>query len=106
MTARVLYVIACGSRPAAELPSFVSTMDSDGWDVCVVATPSARKFFDATALEAQTGHPVRSEYKRPEEPDVLPPPQAMVVAPATFNTINKCAAGISDTLALGLLNEG
>jgi phosphopantothenoylcysteine synthetase/decarboxylase len=29
----------------------------------------------------------------------------MVVAPATFNTINKWAAGISDTLALGLLNE-
>jgi hypothetical protein len=28
-----------------------------------------------------------------------------VVAPATFNTINKWAAGISDTLALGLLNE-
>jgi hypothetical protein len=29
----------------------------------------------------------------------------MVVAPATFNTINKLAHGISDTLALGLLNE-
>jgi flavoprotein len=28
-----------------------------------------------------------------------------VVAPATFNTINKWAQGISDTLALGLLNE-
>jgi hypothetical protein len=28
-----------------------------------------------------------------------------VVAPATFNTVNKLAAGISDTLALGLLNE-
>jgi Flavoprotein len=28
-----------------------------------------------------------------------------VVAPATFNTINKLAAGISDTLALRLLNE-
>ena len=28
-----------------------------------------------------------------------------MVAPATFNTINKLAAGISDTLALGLLNE-
>jgi phosphopantothenoylcysteine synthetase/decarboxylase len=101
-----MYVIACGGRPAADLPRFVSTMHSDGWDVCVVATPSALNFFDAPAMAGQTGHPVRSEYKRPEEPDVLPPPQAMVVAPATFNTINKWAAGISDTLALGLLNEG
>jgi hypothetical protein len=29
----------------------------------------------------------------------------MIIAPATFNTINKWAAGISDTLALGLLTE-
>jgi phosphopantothenoylcysteine synthetase/decarboxylase len=27
------------------------------------------------------------------------------VVPATFNTINKWAAGISDTFALGILNE-
>lgn len=29
----------------------------------------------------------------------------MLVAPATFNTINKCAAGVNDSLALGLINE-
>jgi phosphopantothenoylcysteine synthetase/decarboxylase len=39
------------------------------------------------------------------EPDVLPLPDALVVAPCTFNTLNKCAYGSSDTLALGLLNE-
>jgi hypothetical protein len=47
------------------------------------------KFLDASRLEELTRHAVRSEYKRPEEPDVLPPPDALVVAPATFNTINK-----------------
>ena len=36
---------------------------------------------------------------------MLPPPDALVIAPATFNTTNKLANGISDTLALGLLNE-
>lgn len=101
----VIYVIACGGEPAADLPAFVARLQADGWDVCVVATPSALKFLDAGALASRTGHPVRSDYKHPDEPDVLPPPQAMVVAPATFNTINKWAAGISDTLALGLLNE-
>jgi hypothetical protein len=44
--------------------------------------------------------------KHPDEPDVLPPPDAFIIAPATFNTINKLATGISDTLALGLVNEG
>jgi flavoprotein len=47
--------------------------------------------------------PVRSEYKDPGEPDVLPPTDAVIVAPATVNTINKWAAGICDTLALGIL---
>jgi phosphopantothenoylcysteine synthetase/decarboxylase len=101
----VLYVIACGGRPAGDLPTFVQRARGAGWDVCVVGTPSAMRFLDASRLEQLTGHPVRSEYKRPEDPDVLPPPDALVVAPATFNTINKWAAGISDTLALGLLNE-
>ena len=36
---------------------------------------------------------------------MLPLPDAIIVAPATFNTINKWASGISDTLALGLLCE-
>ncbi|MET7418654.1 flavoprotein [Dactylosporangium sp. NPDC005555] len=102
----VLYVVACGGRPAADLPAFVATAQADGWTVCVVATPDGLKFLDEPTLRAQTGFPVRSQYKRPDEPDVLPPADAFVVAPATFNTVNKLAAGISDTLALGLLNEG
>ncbi len=102
----VLYVVACGGRPAADLPDFVAAAHEDGWVVCVVATPDGLKFLDAPALEALTGFPVRSRYKQPDEPDVLPPADAYVVAPATFNTVNKLAAGISDTLALGLLNEG
>ncbi|GAB3815091.1 flavoprotein [Micromonospora zhanjiangensis] len=101
----VLYVIACGGRPAADLPGFVEDCQARGWDVCVIATPSALKFIDRERLATLTGHPVRHDYKQPDEPDVLPPADAMVVAPATFNTINKWAYGVSDTLALGLLNE-
>ena len=102
---RVLYAVACGGRPAGDLPTFVRYAQDQGWDVCVIATPSAVKFLDAACLAELTGHPVRCDYKRPDEPDVLPSPDAFVVAPATFNTINKLAAGICDTLALGLLNE-
>lgn len=102
---QVLYVIACGGRPAGQLPAFVSFAQAAGWDVCVIATPDGTKFLDAAQLADLTGHPVRAQYKQPDEPDVLPPPNALVVAPATFNTVNKLAHGISDTLALGLLNE-
>jgi phosphopantothenoylcysteine synthetase/decarboxylase len=101
----VIYVIACGGRPAGDLPRFVTTLQANGWEVCVIATPSAIKFMDAGTLAELTGHVVRHDYKQPDEPDVLPPPDAMVVAPCTFNTLNKWASGASDTLALGLLNE-
>ena len=76
-----------------------------GWDVAVVATPDGAKFLDVAQLAELTGHPVRVNYKQPDDADVLPPADAMVVAPATFSTVNKLAAGISDTLAMGLLNE-
>lgn len=101
----VLYLVACGGRPSGRLPTFVAYAQEQDWDVCLIATPDAVKFLDAAQLADLTGHPVRSQYKHPDEPDVLPPADAFVVAPASFNTINKWAQGISDTLALGLLNE-
>jgi len=96
--------VGCG-RPARLLGDFVRFAQDQGWDVCAIVTPDSTEFLDVTQLEALTGHPVRVHYKHPDEPDVLPPPDAFVVVPATFNTVNKLAAGISDTLALGLVNE-
>lgn len=48
--------------------------------------------------------PVRSQYRKPSEPK-SPRADAIIVAPATYNTINKFAQGIADTYALGLLSE-
>src|SRR5215467_5626368 len=104
-TRPVLYLIVCGAGPARQLPGFVRFSQDLGWDVCVITTPAGATFLDAGPVAELTGYPVRVSYKHPDEPDVLPPAGAFVIAPATFNTINKLAAGISDTLALGLLNE-
>ncbi|MFC6022732.1 flavoprotein [Plantactinospora solaniradicis] len=103
---RVLYVLACGSPVTRNVGRLVASAQRDGWDVCVILTPDGTKFVDVAALTRQTGHPVRSTYKNPGDPDVLPDADAMIVSPATVNTINKWAAGIADTLALGLLVEG
>jgi phosphopantothenoylcysteine synthetase/decarboxylase len=104
-TGRVLYVICCGSPAAALVPDFVRKAQSAGWQVCVIASPDGRKFLDIPLLEGETGHRVRSEYKQPDEPDILPRADAVVAFPATFNTLNKWALGINDTLAVGLLCE-
>lgn len=105
MKAPVLYHVVCAAPPALDAATLVGSARERGWEVCVVATPHAYTWLDVVKLEELTGHPVRSQYKLPHEPDVLPPADAMLVAPATFNTINKWAAGISDTLALGLITE-
>lgn len=76
-----------------------------GWRPCVIVTPKALNFIDRNALEAQTGYPVRSDYKHPNEPDALPKADAIICAGASFNTINKWALGIADTLVLGILTE-
>jgi hypothetical protein len=101
----VLYNIACAASSATLVPNFVMHAQAVGWNVCVITTPQGTKFLDIPLVEQVTGYPVRSEYKRPEEPDVLPRADAIVVFPATFNTINKWALGISDTLATGILCE-
>ncbi|WP_280398091.1 flavoprotein [Nocardia carnea] len=101
----VLYALVTGSPPARHVGRLVDVARADGWDVCVVASPDGRRFIDAEALAAHTGHPVRSEYKEPGTPDVLPPADAVIAAPLTCNSLAKWAAGISDTLPLGLLVE-
>ena len=101
----VLYAIASGAPPAADLPKAVAALQDDGWTVCAVATPMALRFVDPGLLEKATGRPVRVEHRRPGEPDVFPAADAVAVAPASFNTVNKWALGVSDTLALGMLHE-
>jgi len=101
----ILYVISCASSAAEYVPDFVVLAQAAGWNVCVITTPQGTKFLNMPLIEQLTDHPVRSEYKHPEDPDVLPRANAIVVFPATFNTLNKWALGITDTLALGLLCE-
>lgn len=100
----VLSVIVCGAGPATAIGTFVKLACERGWIVQVIATPAALDFFDPAAIEAQTGSPVRSQYRKPGEPrsEIT---DAIIVAPATYNTINKWAHGISDTYALGILAE-
>jgi hypothetical protein len=82
----VLYIIACGASSATLVPNLVIEAQAQAWKVCVISTPQGTKFIDIPLLERLTGYPVRSEYKRPEEPDVLPRADAIIVFPATFNT--------------------
>jgi phosphopantothenoylcysteine synthetase/decarboxylase len=101
---RVLSIVVCAAGPARAIETFVKLAMERGWTVQVIATPAALDFFDPAAVEALTGSPVRSQYSPPGSPRSLIP-DAIAVAPATYNTINKWATGASDTYALGVLAE-
>ncbi|MEW2579214.1 flavoprotein [Streptomyces syringium] len=107
MNRRVLYVIVCAAGPARDVERLVRDATDRGWDVCVIATRAAveGEFLDLSALEAASGRPVRSDWRRAGEEKRNPPADAVVVAPMTMNTANKWAAGIADTYALGLIAE-
>jgi phosphopantothenoylcysteine decarboxylase len=102
----VLYLIICAAPPARTVTGgIVRAAQRGGWDVSAIATRTALDWLPPDFAEL-TGRPVRTQNRGLDEPQAEPRGDAVLVAPATFNTINKWAAGINDTLALGLLNEG
>ncbi|MEU7229946.1 flavoprotein [Streptomyces chrestomyceticus] len=111
MNRRTLYLVACAAPPVRHVSVGICAAQAADWDVCLILTPAAYRWAVEDAegeiekLRELTGHPVRHSFKLPSQPDELPAPDAILVAPATFNTLNKWAAGTADTLALGLITE-
>ncbi|MFE0422783.1 flavoprotein [Streptomyces sp. NPDC058953] len=108
MTRPVLYLIACAAGPTQYIDHGVRAARDEGWDVCLILTPSAADWWQERLGELAdlTGHPVRSRYKLPGDKDALPKADAMLVAPLSCTSLNKWGAGIADTLAIGLVSEG
>ncbi|WP_425413539.1 flavoprotein [Micromonospora rhizosphaerae] len=93
----------CGAPLASRAADIAAALVADTWDTTVVGTPASAPWLDVDAVVSVTNRPVRFDYREPSTPKTGPDPEAIVVCPATFNTINKAAAGASDTYALGVL---
>lgn len=103
---RTLYAIVCGAGPASDIATLVRLAQAEGWRVCIATTPAGREFIDVAELEKLTGYPVRTQFRKPGDPESpWPLAHTIVVAPATINTICKWAAGIADNLVLSILFE-
>lgn len=101
----MLYTVVCAAPAASSVREFIRLARHAAWMVRVISTPMGERFIDTDELAELTGDRVRIGFRMPDEPDELLKADAVVVAPATFNTINKWAAGITDTFATGLLCE-
>ena len=104
-SARCLYLVVTAAPPVLRIEQFITALHAEGWTVGVIATPTAATWVDLDALAAEARCLTRVHARPPREGESLPRADAVVAAPLTFNSINKWAAGINDTLALGILNE-
>ncbi|MDJ1134143.1 flavoprotein [Streptomyces iconiensis] len=107
MSSPVLYLLGSAAPPVLQAGAVVRDAQRAGWDVCLGLTPTAAHWLEGELpdLERQSGHPVRSHYKLPGRPDVWPPATVALVAPATFNTVNQWALGLTDKFVVGFAAE-
>lgn len=106
MTHGHLQIVVCAAGPAADVTQLITNATQQSWTTAVTATPSALDFIDAEAIERLTGRPVRSTYRSSDRIHrSLPVADALIIAPATYNSVNKIALGIADNYALTTVAE-
>ena len=104
--ARTLYLVISGAPAPEGIPALIAACQEAGWQVVVFSTPLGTGFIDAAELERLTGEPVRSDYRMADTPgEAVPPADAVLACPLTFNSVNKFAHGHADNFALGVLCE-
>jgi hypothetical protein len=108
MTTRTLYLFGSAAPPVGDIAKIVEDAQRRGFEVCLGLTPTAARWLEESldGLAALTGNPVRWEYKLPGQPDVWPKADVILVAPATFNTVNSWALGLTHDFVVGVVAEG
>ncbi len=97
-----LIVVVCAALSAQRIQDFVQLVLAAQWHIQLVVTPKAEKFVDRPLLEQLSGRPLLIAPSADAAPCSLAA-QAVVVVPATYNTLKKWAQGQADTYALHLL---
>ncbi|WP_314173459.1 flavoprotein [Streptomyces winkii] len=107
MASRVLHLLGCAAPPVVDLVDVVWRAQADGWTVCVGLTPTAAGWLQdqLPALEGQTGYPVRHVPRTLGGSELWPPADATVLAPATLNSVNACALGLTTNFVTGRVIE-
>lgn len=85
-----------GAPLAVRTADLIRCLSDDDWAVSVVATPAALAWLDTAAVRELTGAAPRVEFRDLRQPKRVGPAEAVVMCPATFNTVNRAAAGAAE----------
>lgn len=102
MTQPVLYIVSCGAPLARRASDGVAAAKARGWDVALIPTEAASSWIDSDGIAIDEGRLVAGQ-RGPHELKRAPAPDAVVVVPMTFNTLNAWATGLADTYPLATL---
>lgn len=97
--------MASAAPPVLKLDELLKLLPERGWSTSVILTPTATSWIQAYGVANNWDVEVRSEPDLPLSRGSLPVADAVLAAPLTFNTLNQWASGVSNSLALGVLNE-
>lgn len=99
-----VYLLVCGASAARRVPGLVEDLAGQVESLVTVLTPNARQVVSPRELAMVAGHQVVESYF---DEAILPRPAegVVLVAPCTFNTLNKLAQGIADNLPLSIAAE-
>jgi phosphopantothenoylcysteine synthetase/decarboxylase len=100
----VTYLIVTGAVTVRRLPDLIADLVPVVPPLLTVLTENATRVVSPRELALVPGHQVVESYF---DQAILPrPPDGLVVvAPCSFNSLNKLACGIADTLALSIAAE-
>lgn len=96
-----LYHVICGTTTAYRAPELIRAVQPLADEVLTLLTPGAVRVISPRMLMLEPGHQLIESYF---DAAILPRPidGAVLVAPCSFNTLNKLAVGIADSLALSI----
>lgn len=104
MRLQLAYLVVTGTTTATRAPELIAGLRGLVSETITLMTPNARRVISPWDLERVEGHHlVESYFDRLIRP--RPPPGLVLVAPCSFNSLNKLAAGIADNLALSVVAE-
>lgn len=103
-TIKVIYLVVSGASSARCVPDLIQALARFQLPLYTLLTDGARNIISPYNLADQQGHTLVDSYFDPvmlagREPGLT------VVAPATFNTLNKISQGIADSLPHSLVAE-
>lgn len=114
LAGRRVALLVTGGIAAMKIPFVARALRRQGADVVAFASQEALRYVTADTLEWSTLHPVVQKLTAAAEHlSDAAPFDAYLIAPATYNTINKIASGVADGVitasaasALGRLERG